>query len=137
MKRLPILAASLVLATGALAACGGDDDDDKDQGGGTTTPAQTGAQATTQAAGAAGGEVAVSIKNTAFEPKNVTAKVGQTIKWTNDDPVAHTVTARSGEEFDSGTVDAGGEYEYKVRKAGTIDYVCTIHPNQKGQIVAK
>ena len=132
MKRLPILAVSLVLATGGLAACGGDDDEDK---GGSTAPAQTGAQATTQAAGAAGGQVTVSIKNTAFEPKNVTAKVGQTIKWTNDDPIAHTVTQQGG--FDSGTLNAGATFTFKPTRAGRIDYVCMIHPGQTGSITVE
>jgi plastocyanin len=133
MKRLPILAVSLVMATGALAACGGDDDEDK--GGGATAPAQTGAQTGTQAAGAAGGEVKVTIRNTAFEPKNVTAKVGQTIKWTNDDPIAHTVTQQGG--FDSGTLNANATFTFKPARAGRIDYVCTIHPGQTGSITVE
>ena len=134
MKRLPILVASLALATGALAACGGDDDEDK--GGGATAPAQTGAQPT-QAGGAApaGGEVKVSIKNTAYEPKSITAKVGQTIRWTNDDPIAHTVTQQGG--FDSGTLNAGANFTFKPARAGRIDYVCTIHPGQTGSITVE
>jgi plastocyanin len=134
MKRLPILAASLVLATGALAACGGDDDED---GGGSTAPAQTGAQAPTQATGPAPatGEVKVSIKNTAYEPKNITARVGQTIRWTNDDPIAHTVTRQGG--FDSGTLNAGANFTFKPTQAGRIDYLCTIHPGQTGSITVE
>ena len=135
MKRLLTILASLALAGGVLAGCGGDDEEGNVPETTTTPPTQT--TGTSGSAQAGGGEVTVSMKDIKYIPETVNATVGQTIKWTNDDPVAHTVTARSGADFDSGTVDAGGEYKYKVAKAGTIAYVCTIHPNQKGQIVAK
>jgi plastocyanin len=74
------------------------------------------------------------MKDIQFKPENVTVKVGQTVTWTNDDPVAHTVTAKSGADFDSGTVSPGGRFAFAAKKAGKISYVCTIHPNQKGTI---
>jgi plastocyanin len=119
------LAALALVACLALASCGGDDD-----GGGTppaTTPAVSGG-------GGGGGEVRVSMKDIKFVPQNVTVKAGQTIKWTNDDPVAHTATARSGANFDSGTVQPGQSYSQKLTRPGRINYFCEIHPNQTGTI---
>lgn len=124
LLRLPTIAlACLALAGGgALAGCGGDDGGAK-PGAGTTTP--TGA----------GGSVAVSIKNVKFLPHDVTAKVGQTITWTNDDgSIAHNVTATDGADFASDTLNGGDTFSYTPRKAGTIAYVCTIHNGQDGTI---
>jgi plastocyanin len=75
------------------------------------------------------------MKNIEYVPKAVTAKVGQTIHWTNGDSVAHTVTSKGGAQFDSGTLDPGSDFSFKVTKAGTINYACQIHPNQTGTIV--
>jgi plastocyanin len=72
--------------------------------------------------------------NIKFVPHDITAKVGQKIMWTNDDQIAHTVTATSGATFDSGNVNGGATFEFTPTKAGTIAYVCTIHPGQSGTI---
>jgi plastocyanin len=134
MTRIVTIAACLTLAAAAVAGCGGSSkkksETTSSAGGGATTSAP----ANTPAPAAAASEVKVSMKQIKFVPENITAKVGQTIKWTNDDPFAHTVTAKSGASFDSGPVNAGGTYTFKATKAGTIDYVCTIHPNQAGTI---
>ena len=60
--------------------------------------------------------------------------MGQTVRWTNSDDVAHTVKASSGADFESKAISKGKTYEAKLTKAGTIDYVCTIHPSQTGTI---
>ena len=51
----------------------------------------------------------VDIKNFAFGPKAVKAKVGATITWTNQDDNKHTVTSDSSdpEKFDSGDLGEG------------------------------
>ena len=84
---------------------------------------------------ASGGKVVpVAMKDILFVPEKVTARVGQTVRWTNSDDVAHTVKASSGADFESKAISKGKAYETKLTKAGTIDYVCTIHPSQKGTI---
>ncbi len=37
-------------------------------------------------------------------------------------------------DFDSGNMQAGAKFDYTPKKAGTIDYVCTIHSGQTGTI---
>jgi plastocyanin len=126
MRRIASIVASSVLVLG-ITACGSSSDNGKT----SSTPAEPAGKA--KPAGATG-ETKVSMKNIKFIPMNIQAKVGQKITWTNDDPVAHTVTAEKGGDFDSGTVNSGGTFSFTPKAAGTIDYVCTIHPGQTGTI---
>jgi plastocyanin len=80
--------------------------------------------------------VRVAMRNLAFVPKSVTAKVGQTIQWTNFDTAPHNVTYVAGPKFKSSpTFTNGGKFQVKLTKPGTIQYVCTIHPFMKASIV--
>lgn len=124
--RLAILAAALCLA---VAGCGGDDDDAA-----STSPPPTVPAATTPPADAA---VEIDMKDIKYVPARASAKVGQTVRWTNSDPVAHTVTATSGSDVDSGTINPNDTYEAKFTRAGTVAYFCEIHPNQKGTVTVR
>ena len=95
-------------------------------GGGKSTPAAT----PTPAAGV----VPVVMRNIKFVPARVTVKVGQTVRWSNDDAVEHTV-ASAKLELASEAIGHGQTYEYKATKAGTFPYYCTIHANQNGVLV--
>ena len=76
------------------------------------------------------------MKNLAFHPVAIHAKVGQTVKWTNDDTPTHNVTYVSGPKFtSSGTMNTGATFSLKVTQAGTIHYFCSIHPFMKATIV--
>jgi plastocyanin len=76
------------------------------------------------------------MQNIAFNPTSVNAKVGDTVKWTNNDSVAHNVTYVSGPQFtSSSTFAGGGTFSLKLTKPGTIQYRCTIHPGMNGTIV--
>jgi plastocyanin len=132
-KLIPVLCACFALALVA-AGCGSSDDKKSDS---NSTPAKSNTPAAK--APVAGGVAAVSIKDVKFDPDTITVKKGQTVKWTNNDGFAHTVTktAGPGAKFDSGDVGGGKTYEQKFDTAGTIDYVCTIHPGQKGKIVVQ
>ena len=79
--------------------------------------------------------VSVRIKDITFVPAAITAKVGQTITWTNDEPAPHNVTAEQGADFKSETLNKGDTFDYTPKQAGTIDYVCTIHPGQDGRLI--
>jgi plastocyanin len=133
MKRLYSVAACLALGGALVAGCGSSSSSSNTSS--NSTPAAAPATSTPAAAPAAGGALAVSMKNIQFVPKSVTAKVGQTVKWTNDDSVDHNVTATSGETFKSNTFGQGATFSQKLTKAGTIKYVCTIHPGMEGTIV--
>jgi plastocyanin len=135
MHRLRSSFVLLVLAALSPLACGGgasEGDSGVTTGGQTPTSAQATAPASTPPSDqSSGGGASVSMRNIKYVPANVTVKQGQTIRWTNDDAVAHTVTATSGARFDSGTVEAGGKYQYKPTSTGRISYYCTIHGQQQ------
>ncbi len=76
------------------------------------------------------------MKNLAFRPATVHAKVGQNVVWTNLDTPPHNVTYVSGPTFaSSGTLNTGGKFALKLTKPGTIQYFCTIHPFMKATII--
>lgn len=85
------------------------------------------------------GDVTIDMKDIKYVPAAATAKVGDTVVWTNSDSIPHTVTKQGGPgaDFDSGTIPAGGTYQVTVKAPGKIDYVCTIHPNQTGTLTVK
>jgi plastocyanin len=125
MKR--VIVVLLVGSSLTLAACGSGEEPSPEAA--ASTPAATAAPAKP----AAGGE-SVAIKGFAFAPTTIKAKVGQKITWSNDDPAAHTVTAKSGGELDSGTIAQGSSFSFTPQQAGTIEYFCEIHPSMLGTI---
>jgi plastocyanin len=122
-----ITAATCAALALSLGACG--DSDSKDDSSSTPPPA-----AHTSAAAPSGASVSVGIKDIKFVPATFTAKVGQKIVWTNNEAVVHNVTATKGADFASDSLSENATFEYTPKKAGTIDYVCTIHSGQSGSI---
>ncbi len=142
MKRL--LALALPLLALAVAGCGSSSSSSSSSSTGSaaaSTPAASTPATSTPAAGGSGssgsgGSIHVSMKNVAFLPKVVQAKVGQTILWTNDDTPPHNVTYVGGPHFaSSSTLNPGQRFTLKLTQAGTISYFCTIHPFMKASIV--
>jgi plastocyanin len=70
----------------------------------------------------------VSIVNMAFNPLNITVRAGTKVTWTNNDIMAHTVTADDG-SFSSGNIPSGSVYSFTFSVAGTFNYHCAIHPS--------
>ena len=123
MKRIAPLA--LLVAALVAAGCGGSS---KSSSSSSSTPATSTASSSSSggtAAPSSGKTVQITMKNIAFNPKTVTVKVGTTVKWVNEDSAPHNVT---GGPLHSPTIGNGGSFTYKATKAGTISYVCTIHP---------
>jgi plastocyanin len=82
---------------------------------------------------AATGPVAVHISNFTFGPKAVTVKVGQTVTWTNDDDIPHTVVATD-KSFRSKVLDTGESFSFTFTKPGQIAYFCSLHPMMTGKV---
>lgn len=76
----------------------------------------------------------VSIANMSFSPASITVKKGSTVTWTNNDSIAHTVTADSGNTFDSGTLDPGKTFTHTFNDTGSFAYHCNIHPEMHGTV---
>jgi plastocyanin len=136
----------LVAAT-LVAGCAGDDTGGAASGGEPATTT-TAAPATTQGGdtgggrgdygggGGSGGQAAkgaVRIADFAFTPDSRSAKVGDSVKWTNEDGATHRVTADDG-AFDSGNLAAGKAFSFTFDKAGTFAYHCNIHQRMTGTV---
>ena len=75
----------------------------------------------------------VTIQSFAFSPPTVTINVGESVTWTNKDPVDHTATANGG-AFNK-PVPPNGSVTVLFSVAGTYAYHCSIHPSMTGTIV--
>jgi plastocyanin len=76
----------------------------------------------------------VWIQGHAYSPATITVTAGTTIKWTNKDPVAHTVTSDDG-LFDSGSLVNGDTWSMPFNNPGTFKYHCTPHPGMIATVV--
>jgi plastocyanin len=76
--------------------------------------------------------IRIASQSLVFKPAEVSAKVGDTVEWTNDDFVAHTATARNG-DFDV-MIPPKKTASFVLKKAGTVDYYCRLHPNMKATL---
>lgn len=108
----------------------------------------------TENAGAEAGRRAVTIEGIAFEPGELTVSVGDTVVWTNQDDVDHTVTSgEAGDQgvpgvdegtpakpdgfFDDALARAGSTSSFTFDEAGTYPYFCRVHASMKGVITVE
>jgi len=128
MKRSSLL--PLLLAAGAIALAGCGDDGSGSTSGGSASGAATATGPKTTADGG----IEIAMKGIAYSPKTVAVGVGQRVTWVNEDDVLHDVASTSGEEFKSKLFPKGESYSFTPTRAGTISYVCTIHPGMEGTL---
>jgi plastocyanin len=124
MKRIPLLLSAVIAL--AAAGCGSSSDNNS-----SSSSSSEAAPATSTASGGGGKTVTIDMKNIQFNPTSVSVKVGQTVKWVNEDEAPHNV---KGGPLNSKTFGKGGSFEFTPKKAETISYVCTIHPNMKATL---
>jgi plastocyanin len=125
MKRLLIM---LVACTALVAAgCGGDDNSSSSSGSSSATKKEDNSGSGSGAA-TTSDTVEIDMKNFQFVPKDQTVKVGQKVKWINQDSAPHDATDEKTGQFKSDQFAKGESYEFTAKKAGKISYVCTIHP---------
>ncbi|HEY7917713.1 MAG TPA: cupredoxin domain-containing protein [Acidimicrobiales bacterium] len=80
------------------------------------------------------GSHTITIKNFAFSPKTITVAAGTAVMVTNDDQVAHTVTAMSG-GFSTGDIGPGQSKTITAPNIpGTYSYFCSIHQYMTGHL---
>lgn len=91
------------------------------------TPMPTAAPAPAPAPAAApAGNVAATVIDNRFQPKELTIAVGSTVTWTNNGNNIHTLTSADG-LFDSGGLLGGQSFSFKFDKAGTYRLICRQH----------
>lgn len=75
----------------------------------------------------------LTIQEFAFSSLHVTP--GETVLVTNRDDAAHNVTADDG-AFDSGNIPGGQAVRFVAPdRPGTYEFICTIHPSMRGQLL--
>jgi len=94
-----------------------------------TAPAATGDAGTAAAT--------IDVRSMAFRTDSVTIQAGQTVRWSNADPLIHTVTFEDPGVAGSGEIPVGGSYAKRFDMAGVYHYHCTPHPFMKGVVVVK
>jgi plastocyanin len=128
----------LTLLALAVAGCGSSDDNGSSSSSssapGTSSSSSSSSSGGTAEPSSGAGDVTIKMQSIQFAPKTRPVKVGQTVKWVNDDGVDHNVTADSGASFKSNDFGQGGTFTFKPTKAGTITYECTIHPGMTGTL---
>jgi plastocyanin len=76
----------------------------------------------------------VTIANMSYSPADITVKKGTSVTWTNNDSIAHTVTADSNNAFDSGNLGPGKTFSFTFNNVGTFAYHCTYHSDMHGKV---
>ena len=92
------------------------------------------------ALGSAGGApiaAQVRISSVKFVGDSVAIAAGQAVRWTNADPIEHTVTFDGGVEAGSPVIPPSGSYVHRFDKPGTYTYHCTPHPFMKGVVIVR
>lgn len=133
---LTIVVVILLIVGGALALSHKSDNNTGNN------PATYGSNNQPSGSGSSQAEVApgtVDIKNMMFTPSQITIKEGDTVTWTNNDNIAHTVTddlSNVGGPA-SGNIPPGGSYSFTFKDKGSYQYHCNIHPSMRGTIVVQ
>jgi YVTN family beta-propeller protein len=75
-----------------------------------------------------------TISQFAFNPASLTVASGQSVTWTNSDPVQHTTTSDT-PGWNSGPLSAGDAFTMTFATPGTYAYHCSIHPFMHGTVI--
>ena len=84
----------------------------------TTKPTTTTTTSTAQT-------ITGSVVSFGYNPNPITINVGDTIRWTNNSGIPHTVTSSG--NWDSGSLTSGARFSEVFDSPGTFNYFCTIH----------
>jgi len=81
---------------------------------------------------AMGAEHVVTQKGKAFSVKKLGVKLGDSVKFLNEDPFSHNVFSLSdAKSFDLGSYGLGASKNVVFDKAGTVEIECAVHPDMK------
>ena len=87
---------------------------------------------TTAATSAVATEHMIAQQGKAFSTKVLSAKVGDTLNFRNDDPFVHNIFSLSDvQSFDLGTFAKGEMRQIKLTKPGKVEIECAVHPEMK------
>ncbi len=76
----------------------------------------------------------VQLVNFSFNPKILRIKVGDTVRWENQDSALHDVVS---DTFSSSPFPKGDTFSYTFNQAGDFSYLCSLHPVMTGKIIVE
>ena len=79
----------------------------------------------------------IEIGDNFFQPQQVSALIGQNVRWINFGSMAHTTTDTSQDYWDSGNLDPGNVFILHAGMVGQFHYICTIHAGMAGVLVVQ
>ena len=74
-----------------------------------------------------------NLTTTAYNPNPISITRGSSIKWVNNDTIAHSSTSNTG-VWESGLLGAGQSFTMTFPNAGSFPYHCSVHPNMIGTV---
>jgi plastocyanin len=78
---------------------------------------------------------AVTMLDNCFTPTVLRVGPGDTVTWSNKDPVEHTVTGAVGAFGHDRSILAGQTVAYRFDAEGVYPYFCYLHPGMVGAVV--
>jgi plastocyanin len=76
----------------------------------------------------------VEIQGMKYAPDALAVTVGDTVEWTNNDLVPHSVTSST---FDSKAIAPHATWSYVAKTPGDFAYNCTFHPVMVAAIIVR
>lgn len=76
----------------------------------------------------------VDIRAMQYSPDALAVSVGDTVEWTNQDLVPHTVTSK---QFDSKSIAPHATWSYQATEGGDFAYGCTFHNTMVAAIIVR
>jgi plastocyanin len=77
----------------------------------------------------------VSIEECKYLPTVVRIDAGDSVQWTNNDNLLHTVTGVADSWGDFKEYEEGGTVSFKFAADGVFPYFCELHPGMVGAVV--
>jgi plastocyanin len=92
--------------------------------------------------GTDGDSVTVRMLAETFSPAEVTISVGQSVTWTNDAAIAHTITPANPAQPGAWTniivpATTGFATAVRFQVAGTFNYTCLVHAGMNGRVIVQ
>ena len=80
-------------------------------------------------------EIVVTMAGAQYGPSEISASVGDTLRFVNDGDVDHNVfVPTKGHAIDLGKQEPGSEATYTLGKAGTFDLECVFHETMTASV---
>jgi plastocyanin len=123
----------VLLAAACLTAVAGCSDGNGDGSASSPTPSSS-----SSSTPSADSKPKLTLAHCRVMPARHTVRAGARVVVTNSDTTAHTVTADTASDFDTGTIAAGRTVSFAApSEPGTYPYACTIHPFMKATLVVR